>query len=87
MNIYRWQVGFGRRGLDKFGTVIILPTDDLMIQPQLKGMMLGKSPCIESKFRLSYQFILKLLRNNDPSLNVSDFMSKSLLEVDNGQSN
>ena len=74
----------GRRGLDKFGTVIILPTDDLMQQPQLKGMMLGKSPCIESKFRLSYQFILKLLRNNDPSLNVSDFMSKSLLEVDNG---
>ena len=75
----------GRRGLDKFGTVIILPTDDLMIQPQLKGMMLGKSPCIESKFRLSYQFILKLLRNEDSSLNVTDFMSKSLLEVDNGQ--
>ena len=75
----------GRRGLDKFGTVIILPTDDLMFQPQLKGMMLGKSPCIESKFKLSYQFILKLLRNDDQEFNVKDFMTQSLLEVDNGQ--
>ena len=75
----------GRRGLDKFGTVIILPTDELMMQPELRGMMLGKSPCISSKFRLSYQFILKLLRNDDPELNVKDFMSNSLLQVDNQQ--
>lgn len=76
----------GRRGLDKFGTVIILPTDELLPQPTIKGMMLGKSPSIESKFRLSYQFILKILRNDDPTLNVADFMGKSLLEVDNGNS-
>ena len=76
----------GRRGLDKFGTVIILPTDELLPQPTIKSMMLGKSPSIESKFRLSYQFILKILRNDDPTLNIADFMGKSLLEVDNGNS-
>ena len=33
----------GRRGLDKFGTVIILPTDDLVDYPIIKKMMIGKS--------------------------------------------
>ena len=34
----------GRRGLDKFGTVIILPNDELMDYPSMKKMMTGKSP-------------------------------------------
>ena len=52
----------GRRGLDKFGTVIILPFDELMEYVSLKKMMTGKSPSINSKFKLTYQFLLKNLR-------------------------
>ena len=55
----------GRRGLDKFGTVIILPFDELMEYTSLKKMMTGKSPSINSKFKLTYQFLLKILRNPD----------------------
>ena len=36
MNIYKWLGRAGRRGLDKFGTVIILPNDELMTQNELK---------------------------------------------------
>ena len=82
----------GRRGLDKTGTVVILPTDEIMPYTGFKSMALGKSPSIQSKFKLSYQFILKILRNranngNDTSeeetLDISKFMNKSLLSVDN----
>ena len=51
----------GRRGLDKFGSVIILPTMELIPQVSLKNMMTGKSPMLNSKFKLSYQFVLKTL--------------------------
>ena len=53
----------GRRGLDKHGTVIILPTMDLPNYATLKGIMSGRSPSIKSKFIPSYQFILKALHN------------------------
>ena len=71
----------GRRGLDKFGTVIILPNDELLGQNELKKMMTGKSPCISSKFKLTYQFLLKILNNPDHDLN--KFLGKSLLSQDN----
>ena len=73
----------GRRGLDKFGTVIILPMDDLMEYNQLKKMMTGKSPSINSKFKLTYQFLLKILRNPEHELN--HFLDQSLLSKDNEQ--
>jgi len=71
----------GRRGLDEFGSVIILPNDDLMDNLPLKKMMTGKSPCIVSKFKLNYQFLLKIMTNEDHELN--KFMDSSLLHVDN----
>ena len=71
----------GRRGLDKFGTVIILPFDELMEYTSLKKMMTGKSPSINSKFKLTYQFLLKILRNPDHELN--KFLSLSLMSKDN----
>ena len=71
----------GRRGLDKFGNVIILPNDDLMENISLKRMMTGKSPSIVSKFKLNYQFLLKIMINEDHEL--SNFMDSSLLHVDN----
>jgi superfamily II RNA helicase len=73
----------GRRGLDKFGTVIILPCDELMDYAVVKKMMTGKSPCINSKFKLSYQFLLKIL--NNPDYDLSKFIGKSLLSQDNIQ--
>jgi len=73
----------GRRGLDKFGTVIILPNNELMDLHPLKKMMTGKSPCINSKFRLSYQFLLKILHNKD--IDLSGFIGKSLFSQDNSE--
>jgi len=73
----------GRRGLDKFGTVIILPIDELMGNNLLKKMMIGKSPSINSKFKLSYQFLLKILNNDEHNLKA--FMGNSLLSQDNSE--
>ncbi len=55
----------GRRGLDKVGTVILLPTMELPAQGQMREMMTGKSPRIKSQFIPSYQFILKTYRNEE----------------------
>jgi superfamily II RNA helicase len=71
----------GRRGLDKFGVVILLPTDELMEMNTLKRMMTGKSPSITSKFKLNYQFLLKILNNEQYKLET--FMDKTLLSIDN----
>ena len=71
----------GRRGLDKFGVVIILPTDELMNEHPLKRMMTGKSPSISSKFKLNYQFLLKILNNKEHNLDA--FMGKTLFSIDN----
>ena len=42
--------------------------------------MTGKSPKIESKFKLNYQFILKILNNKEQDLD--RFIGKSLLSQD-----
>ena len=55
----------GRRGLDKFGTVLILPTFDLPKENMLKMIMSGKSPELNSKFQLNYQFVIKTIINKE----------------------
>lgn len=55
----------GRRGLDKFGTVLLLPTFDLPKENILKMIMSGKSPELNSKFQLNYQFVLKTVLNKE----------------------
>ena len=55
----------GRRGLDKFGTVLLLPTFDLPKENILKIIMSGKSPELNSKFQLNYQFVLKTVINRE----------------------
>ena len=55
----------GRRGLDKFGTVLLLPTFDLPKENMLKMIMSGKSPELNSKFQLNYQFVLKTVINRE----------------------
>ncbi len=63
----------GRRGLDKIGTVILLPTMDLPDMNQLKSMMTGKSPRIKSQFIPNYQFVLKTMMNKIREGEDSDF--------------
>lgn len=68
----------GRRGLDATGTVIILCKGDV---PELSGlatMMLGKPERLDSRFRLTYNMILNLLRVEE--LRVEDMMKRSFSE-------
>ena len=71
----------GRRGIDKFGKVIILPTDSFPTYSTFKSITHGNSPSIKSKFTLSYQFILKILKNDNISM--SEFLENSLFAIDN----
>jgi superfamily II RNA helicase len=71
----------GRRGLDKFGSVIILPTMELPDQISLKNTLTGKSPMLNSKFKLSYQFVLKTLCSN--VFDMDKFLSKTLVMDEN----
>ena len=71
----------GRRGLDKFGSVIILPTMSLPSENTMKNMLTGKSPKLSSKFKLSYQFVLKTLCSN--AFDVSTFLTNTLIMNEN----
>lgn len=70
----------GRRGLDEFGTVIILPINDLPSYDDLKDITCGKSQTIESKFYYSYQFLLKII--DSPNINLNNFIDISLYNID-----
>ncbi len=67
----------GRRGLDEFGSVILLPTFDLLSEIELKSIMVGKSPSVKSKFNLSYQFVLKTMLLE--TKNINDIISNTLI--------
>jgi superfamily II RNA helicase len=71
----------GRRGLDKFGSVIILPTMKLLDELSLRNMLTGKSPMLNSKFRLSYQFVLKAILSG--SYDINGFLGKTLIMNEN----
>lgn len=70
----------GRRGLDLSGDVILLPTTELADFGILKKMLTGKSPSIQSKFRLNYQFILKIINSSLHDLEA--FIKNSLISKD-----
>ena len=71
----------GRRGLDKFGSVIILPTMELPDQTSFRNTLTGKSPMLNSKFKLTYQFVLKTLCSN--VFDINNFLSKTLVMNEN----
>lgn len=73
----------GRRGLDLYGTVIILPTMDLITENEMKSMMTGSSPCLQSKFNLSYQFVLKTAFQED--FNMDLFLENTLIVNENNK--
>jgi superfamily II RNA helicase len=71
----------GRRGLDKFGSVILLPTFSLPDEINMRNMMTGKSPALSSKFNLSYQFVLKIM--STPDFDMDNFLSNTLIMSEN----
>lgn len=71
----------GRRGLDKNGTVIILPLYSFPSRSELYGMMSGKMPEIKSKFSIDYSFVLKILLSQ--SMDVGQFIEGSLFNREN----
>ncbi|RUS21214.1 antiviral helicase, partial [Endogone sp. FLAS-F59071] len=69
----------GRRGLDKTGVVIIACSGDAAPEPfTLQQMILGRSTKLESRFRLTYNMILNLLRVQ--ALKVEEMIKRSFSE-------
>jgi superfamily II RNA helicase len=71
----------GRRGIDKFGSVIILPTMDIPSELTFKNMLTGKTPKLSSKFKLTYQFVLRAISSTE--VNLDNFLSKTLIMNEN----
>jgi superfamily II RNA helicase len=71
----------GRRGLDLFGSVIILPTFELPDETSFKNILTGKSPKLNSKFKLTYQFVLKILYCNE--FNTDKFLNNTFIMNEN----
>ena len=52
----------GRRGKDKFGLVIYLPDRDPVTTSEMKQMMKGGKPSLQSRMDFHYDFLLKTLQ-------------------------
>lgn len=70
----------GRRGLDKVGSVIIVPhgNDDVPPVTDLRNMILGEPSKLRSQFRLTYNMILNLLRVE--ALKIEEMIKRSFSE-------
>ncbi|KAL6874573.1 DSHCT domain-containing protein [Trichoderma longibrachiatum] len=70
----------GRRGLDKVGSVIIVPPggDDVPPVAELRSMILGEPSKLKSQFRLTYNMILNLLRVE--ALKIEEMIKRSFSE-------
>lgn len=74
----------GRRGLDTVGSVFIYPTPaDFPSELELKQLLTGAHKRMKSRFRLTYNMILNLMRVDE--LRVEDVMSRSFSEAPAGR--
>ncbi len=71
----------GRRGIDTFGSVIILPCMDLPDERTFRNMMTGSMAKLSSKFKLSYQFVLKTMCSK--TFDTDGFLSKTFIANEN----
>lgn len=79
---YRQMAGrAGRRGMDTFGLVYLLPLRDFPYEEELKGAINGVNPDIKSNFKLDYQFMLKFSQID--GFDIVDFFNKSLKNFEN----
>eukprot|EP00808_Paulinella_micropora_P031003 g78639.t1 len=70
----------GRRGLDTFGVVIVNCMGDTIPEElDLKRIITGTPTKLESRFRLTYNMILNLLRQED--MKVEDMIKRSFSEA------
>jgi antiviral helicase SKI2 len=70
----------GRRGLDSFGVVVVnCRGDQVPEEAMLRQVMTGQATVLESRFRLTYNMIINLLRQED--LKVEDVMKQSFMEA------
>jgi len=67
----------GRRGIDTSGNVIILPIYSFPDDQQLRTLLMGSVPHIQSQFKIDYQFFLKAIQSE--STDVSSFLKDSLM--------
>jgi len=56
----------GRRGKDDKGVVIYLPDREPIEPSEMKGMMKGSKPPIQSRMDFHYDFILKTIQSSEP---------------------
>uniref|UniRef100_A0A8C9GG79 Helicase C-terminal domain-containing protein n=1 Tax=Piliocolobus tephrosceles TaxID=591936 RepID=A0A8C9GG79_9PRIM len=68
----------GRRSSDKFGYVYIYCSDNIPDQIELTEMMMQKAVSLKSKFKVTYNMILKLLINKQ--INIEKMLCSSFLE-------
>ena len=74
----------GRRGYDTVGTVIATAFEEV---PDLKSIATGKPLTLQSKFRLTYQTILSILKLSGSDLSVTDMMRSSFGEFNKSFNN
>ena len=73
----------GRRGLDDFGTVIILPEEDMPNEKEAKNMLMAAPQKINSRLDIDYSFILKRLACKIDSKNDEKTNSYILESINN----
>lgn len=67
----------GRRGLDKYGEVIILPSFKMIYESEAKKMMTSPPAMVRSKIKLDYNYVLKQLlvkETSESKVNALDFI-------------
>jgi len=67
----------GRRGLDDFGSAIIIPMYDFPDETDMRSILHGAIPMIRSNFKWNYRFVLKIIQSE--SCQMDKFFSKSLI--------
>jgi len=70
----------GRRGIDTIGHCIILPLHEFYTEPTVKSVLFGNMLSVTSKFKIDYNFVLKVFQSN---ISLTTFINNSLSGIEN----